>query len=613
MRFYKLNRAYEFSINNNHHPLRPDTNTMKDLVSENIESLSDHVPVSVDIFGCCYTRDIFNEYLDGPYKIQSYIFGLHPFLINNNRPEFSRITESDLLELAGKTTDFRVKEYLSHKFLRRNLLYSFNGFSRKNLEDKHAQWLVIASFYDSCPLMKVTDCNSGEVLYLQNDVAHIVESICKHMGFGFEIIDGFLNRPREIDDFCEWINEVYGENVILVFGEPSEYRSPDHVYFQYIEPSFNILNQITFCREIVKRIPVHYVDIPFPKVSRDRVSVVHYEQYVFDYLREVILNITKGIGNKNEIQLRYKQIAFEIMNGRLPLIRNILDKGQKIIDEKRPLETIFELTDKVIDDYRVQDLIGRAYLNQSPPRLECALTWFRRSFESGKMSPGNICRTLDMMGTDDAYSEKIRVIRSAIEMGFPSAYGLMGRAYRDGKGVPSDLRIAATWMRKATEWKIGWANWELFDILWRIGTPESYKEMIELAIPLAESGNREMQTRMGRAYRDGKGVEKDLLKSKEWYEKAYRQNLIGAGIELSDVLLKINTADSLKTMIEIIVPEAEKNNMPAIMRLGRAYRDGKGVPVDYTRAKELLSKAAHFNPSWAAELKILESKINGEN
>ena len=461
--------------------------------------------------------------------------------------------------------------------------------------------------------MKVTDCNSGEVLYLQNDVAHIVESICKHMGFGFEIIDGFLNRPREIDDFCEWINEVYGENVILVFGEPSEYRSPDHVYFQYIEPSFNILNQITFCREIVKRIPVHYVDIPFPKVSRDRVSVVHYEQYVFDYLREVILNITKGIGNKNEIQLRYKQIAFEIMNGRLPLIRNILDKGQKIIDEKRPLETIFELTDKVIDDYRVQDLIGRAYLNQSPPRLECALTWFRRSFESGKMSPGNICRTLDMMGTDDAYSEKIRVIRSAIEMGFPSAYGLMGRAYRDGKGVPSDLRIAATWMRKATEWKIGWANWELFDILWRIGTPESYKEMIELAIPLAESGNREMQTRMGRAYRDGKGVEKDLLKSKEWYEKAYRQNLIGAGIELSDVLLKINTADSLKTMIEIIVPEAEKNNMPAIMRLGRAYRDGKGVPVDYTRAKELLSKAAHFNPSWAAELKILESKINGEN
>ena len=73
MRFYKLNRAYEFSINNNHHPLRPDTNTMKDLVSENIESLSDHVPVSVDIFGCCYTRDIFNEYLDGPYKIQLHL------------------------------------------------------------------------------------------------------------------------------------------------------------------------------------------------------------------------------------------------------------------------------------------------------------------------------------------------------------------------------------------------------------------------------------------------------------------------------------------------------------------------------------------------------------
>ena len=71
--------------------------------------------------------------------------------------------------------------------------------------------------------------------------------------------------------------------------------------------------------------------------------------------------------------------------------------------------------------------------------------------------------------------------------------GRMARAYREGRGVCPDLDQAAVWMRKAKEKNIPWATWELFDILWRIGTPTSYDEMIALARPLAESGNRELQ------------------------------------------------------------------------------------------------------------------------
>ena len=62
------------------------------------------------------------------------------------------------------------------------------------------------------------------------------------------------------------------------------------------------------------------------------------------------------------------------------------------------------------------------------------------------------------------------------------------------------------------------------------------KEMIEYGMPLAESGNAEMQGRIGRAYRDGKGVEKDLAKASEWMKKAADQKLWWVGPEMKQLL-----------------------------------------------------------------------------
>lgn len=342
-----------------------------------LEASIDESPVTIDMFGCCYTRNTFNDYMDGPFNIMTYLFRLHPFIINSTRPSFLKIEESELIDLANKTTDPYIKRELSHSFIRRNVLYSLNGFPRTTLETKHAEWLVITPYYEDHALLKITDSASDESFYIQTDALPIYKAICNQKGFDLEIINGFQNRPEKIDEFCRWINNTYGDNIILMFGEPAEYRSWnhkevseyrdwDHRYLPYIETNFNLLNQLTFCREIIKRIPVHYIDIPFPKVTKDE-TPVHYEDYVLDYLREMVLNITKGMGNRVEIQLRYKQLAFEIINGQTPIIQNVLDVGEKAILDKRPLNEIFELTDRFMDDYRVQDLIGRAYLNQSPP------------------------------------------------------------------------------------------------------------------------------------------------------------------------------------------------------------------------------------------------------
>ncbi len=91
-------------------------------------------------------------------------------------------------------------------------------------------------------------------------------------------------------------------------------------------------------------------------------------------------------------------------------------------------------------------------------------------------------------------------------------------------------------MRKAGEKNVGWAKNELFDILWGIGTPESMSEMIKVAENFAAQGNPNAMGRLGRAYRDGKGVEQDLDKAAEWMRKAAEKNVGWAKIEYDAII-----------------------------------------------------------------------------
>lgn len=125
-------------------------------------------------------------------------------------------------------------------------------------------------------------------------------------------------------------------------------------------------------------------------------------------------------------------------------------------------------------------------------------------------------------------------ISTFAESGDEASMAHMGRAYRDGKGVEKDLIKAADWMRKAVDKNPTWKN-ELFDILWTIGTPESHKEMISISMEYVESGDGAIMARLGRAYRDGKGVEKDLDKAAEWMRKAMDKGVLWAKKELSQI------------------------------------------------------------------------------
>ena len=191
----------------------------------------------------------------------------------------------------------------------------------------------------------------------------------------------------------------------------------------------------------------------------------------------------------------------------------------------------------------------------------------------------------------------------------PEIYGWLSRCYREGRGIEKNLIIAAKWMRKACEGGVKWADWELFDILWRINTPESMSEAVGFVMPLAESGVRELQGWIARCYREGKGVEKDLDKAAEWMRKACNQKLWYASWELFDILWLIDTPVSVKEAISIAEPLAQSGNRELQGRMGRAYRDGKGVVKDLNLAMEWFEKAADQNLAWAKkELADLDNR-----
>ena len=117
----------------------------------------------------------------------------------------------------------------------------------------------------------------------------------------------------------------------------------------------------------------------------------------------------------------------------------------------------------------------------------------------------------------------------------------------------------------------------------------------------------EIEGRFGLAYRDGKGVGKDLNEAAKWMRGAASRNIKSAKWtnELFDVLWRIGTPESMREMIESVTKFASTGDAGAMGRLGRAYRDGKGVGKDLGKAAEWIRKAAGKSANWEKELSDL--------
>ena len=129
---------------------------------------------------------------------------------------------------------------------------------------------------------------------------------------------------------------------------------------------------------------------------------------------------------------------------------------------------------------------------------------------------------------------------------------------------------------------------ELFDILWAIDSINSRREMIQRIRPFAEVGDPGAMARLGRAYRDGKGVEKNLELAAEWMRKAADKDLWWAKLELAQIILKNNKTTDKKESFNLFKQLSEKGNTFATQQLSMMYYRGIGTTKSKQNAIDAL-------------------------
>ena len=162
---------------------------------------------------------------------------------------------------------------------------------------------------------------------------------------------------------------------------------------------------------------------------------------------------------------------------------------------------------------------------------------------------------------------------------FKAAYEL-GHAYHLGDYLEKDLQKSLYWLRFAISSQDSVIVHELADVLKIFNTNETNCEMTDLLQTFAEIGDAGSMGQLGVAYKEGKGVEKDLSKAVIWLKKSAAAGIPWALGELDDLLWHMNKKDAYVQWKNVFESHAEAGTEHFCIRLAIMYRDGKGVPID---------------------------------
>ncbi|GEM_PF-3972907 len=104
------------------------------------------------------------------------------------------------------------------------------------------------------------------------------------------------------------------------------------------------------------------------------------------------------------------------------------------------------------------------------------------------------------------------------DKGDPTALREMGARYRDGRGVEKDLVKSTEFFKKAEE--ASKAIEEKLSQESKLGALAAKKEKFTRNLVFADRGNIDCMTYVGKCYLNGDGVEKDITKAREYFQKA---------------------------------------------------------------------------------------------
>ncbi len=277
-----------------------------------------------------------------------------------------------------------------------------------------------------------------------------------------------------------------------------------------------------------------------------------------------------------------------------------------------------------------------------------AADWFGMAAEQGHKYAQYSLAGLYLRGQGVAQSDEdvYRLYDLSARQGFPYAAYELAKLLRDGKGCDQDSTEAERWFRQSyhgflsmeadshddkLQYRLGWmllhgvgiakdepAAKEWFEKSARLGNPNAQYQLAKLIladegaspeeveravawlIQSAEAGQGCAQYALGKLYRDGKGVEKDILQAVIWFSAAAEQDNSYAAYALGKLYLTgEDTPKNVEAALRWLQRSADLGNQYAQYKLGVVHLKGEDVPKDIAKAVEYLTVSAEQGNQYA--------------
>lgn len=174
--------------------------------------------------------------------------------------------------------------------------------------------------------------------------------------------------------------------------------------------------------------------------------------------------------------------------------------------------------------------------------------------------------SLIAIGYSQASDEKgIVNIQKIADQGDVNAQIKLGFAYYEGKEIPQDKALAASWFLKAA--KQGNISAQHY-MGWMYAKADGVEKNIDKAIywhtKAAENGHRDSQVNLANIYLRGESIKKDYAKARKWYQSAANNGSQHAQYELA-VMYRLGEGveQSNKKAKELFVKSASQGNKNA--------------------------------------------------
>lgn len=221
--------------------------------------------------------------------------------------------------------------------------------------------------------------------------------------------------------------------------------------------------------------------------------------------------------------------------------------------------------------------------------LELALNWYSAAAEQG--NPGAIRGVGEMYeigagGLQQDLVKAAQLYERAAEMGDLVAQYNLGVFYEHGEGVPTNRRLAETYLERSANQGHNSAQLNL-GLLYQSGVDgvPDFKKAIYWLQMASESGNPKAHGAIGSMYLNGNGVEKNVEKGVHHFELSAAKGEVYSQYNLALVLRGVNDGPVNEERSTYWLKQAaERGFGPAQVDLSISYLKGTGVELDHAEA-----------------------------